>query len=106
MAVVHINNLTPASGVNTSFISALTDFDYFVSVVCANKGMGDAKVTIYAASAGAAESAKMYFCKEQVISGNTTFETKKLTVPNSKALYIMSDNGNVAFSCVGLKTAV
>ena len=106
MAVVHINNSTPASGVNTSLISALTDFDYFVSVVCANKGMGDAKVTIYAASAGAAESAKMYFCKEQVISGNTTFETKKLTVPNSKALYIMSDNGNVAFSCVGLKTTV
>lgn len=106
MAVEHINNLTPASGVNTSLISALTDFDYFVSVVCANKGMGDAKVTIYAASAGAAESAKMYFCKEQVISGNTTFETKKLTVPNSKALYIMSDNGNVAFSCVGLKTTV
>lgn len=106
MAVEHINNSTPASGVNTSFISASTGFDYFVSVVCANKGMGDAKVTIYAASAGAAESAKMYFCKEQSISGNTTFETKKLTVPNSKALYIMSDNGNVAFSCVGLKTAV
>lgn len=106
MAVEYINNLTPASGVNTSFISASTGFDYFVSVVCVNKGMGDTKVTIYAASAGAAESAKMYFCKEQVISGNTTFETKKLTVPNSKALYIMSDNGNVAFSCVGLKTAV
>lgn len=106
MAVVHINNSTPASGVNTSFISASTGFDYFVSVVCANKGMGDAKVTIYAAAAGAAESAKMYFCKEQSVSGNTTFETKKLTVPNSKALYIMSDNGNVAFSCVGLKTAV
>ena len=106
MAVVHINNSTPASGVNTSFISASTGFDYFVSVVCANKGIGDAKVTIYAASAGAAESAKMYFCKEQSVSGNTTFETKKLTVPNSKALYIMSDNGNVAFSCVGLKTTV
>lgn len=106
MAVEHINNSTPASGVNTTFISALAGFDYFVSVVCANKGMGDAKVTIYAAAAGAAESAKMYFCKEQVISGNTTFETKKLTVPNSKALYIMSDNGNVAFSCVGLKTSI
>lgn len=106
MAVEHINNLTPAASVNTSLLAASTGFDYFASVVCVNKGMGDAKVTIYAASAGAAESAKMYFCKEQVISGNTTFETKKLTIPNSKALYIMSDNGNVAFSCVGLKTAI
>lgn len=104
MAVTYFNNQTPAANTVVTLIATSNIYDYFTSVVCVNKGLADARVTVYAESAGDAEGARMYYCKDQVISGNSTFETKKLTITGTKALKSLSDNGNVVFSSVGLRT--
>ena len=104
MAVEYFNNQTPASNTAVQMIAVSATHDFFTSVVCVNKGMGDAKVTVYGASSGATEAQIMYYCKEQIVPGNTTFETKKLTITGTKALFAKSDNGNVAFASVGLRT--
>ena len=104
MAVTYFNNQTPAANTVVTLIATSNVYDYFTSVVCVNKGLGDARVTVYGESSGDAESAKMYYCKEQVVPGNSTFETKKLTITGTKALKALSDNGNVVFSSVGLRT--
>lgn len=104
MAVEFFDTETPAADVVATIIPLSNTHDFFTSVVCANKGFGEAKVTVYAESAGGTELQRMYFCKEQTISGNTTFETKKLTITGTKVLYAVSNNGNVCFSSVGLKT--
>ncbi len=103
MAVTYFNNLTPAANTVVTLIATSNVYDYFTSVVCVNKGLGDARVTVYAESAGDAEGARMYYCKDQVVLGNSTFETKKLTITGTKALKASSDNGNVVFSSVGLR---
>ena len=105
MAVEYFNNKTPAAGVAFNLIPVSQSYDYLTSVVCINKGMGDAKVTIYAMTAGGAEADTMYFSKEQVVPGNSTYETKKLTSAGTKALWALSDNGNVSFASVGLRTS-
>jgi hypothetical protein len=104
MAVTYFNNQTPAANTVATLIPTSALYDYFTSVVCVNKGLGDARVTVYAESAGDVEGAKMYYCSGQVVSGNSTFETKKLTITGTKALKVLSDNGNVVFSSVGLRT--
>jgi hypothetical protein len=105
MAVEYFNNKTPAAGVAFNLIAVSASYDYLTSVVCTNKGMGDAKVTIYAMTSGGTEADTMYFAKEQVVPGNSTFETKKLTITGTKALWALSDNGNVSFASVGLRTS-
>ena len=104
MAVSYFNNQTPAANTVATLISESEVYDYFTSVVCVNKGLGDARVTVYAESAGDDEEDIMYYCKNQVVPGCSTFETKKLTVTGTKELKAVSDNGNVVFSSVGLQT--
>ncbi|NBR35778.1 MAG: hypothetical protein EBT80_00045 [Chitinophagales bacterium] len=104
MAVAHLGSTTPAADTETQILAESVAFDYFVSVVCANKGMGDVRVSVYAKAVGAAENEIMYFVKDQVVAGNTTFETKKMTLADDHALYVKSSHPVVSFGCTGLKT--
>ncbi len=104
MAVEFFDTETPTAGAVATIIPASSTHDFFTSVVCANKGLGEAKVTVYGLSSGETELQRMYYCKDQIVPGNTTFETKKLTISGTKALYATSSNGNVCFSSVGLKS--
>lgn len=104
MAVEYFGNTTPAGETETQILAESAAYDYFLSVTCANTGMGDARVSVYAKAVGDTESEYMYFVKNQIVPGNTTFETKKLTLADDHALYVKSSHPVVSFACVGLKT--
>lgn len=104
MAVAYLGNVTPAANTETQILAESVAFDYFVSVVCANKGMADVRVSVYAKAVGDTDDQFMYFVKDQIVSGNTTFETKKMTLADDHALYVKSSHPVVSFGCTGLKT--
>jgi len=103
MPIAYLGNTTPPSNTETQILAESADYDYFVSVVCANKGLGEARVSVYAKAVGEPETSFMYFVKDQVVGGNTTFETKKLHLADDHALYVKSSNQNVSFACTGLR---
>lgn len=104
MAVAHLGTATPAANTETQILAESVAFDFFVSVVCANKGMGDARVSVYAKAVGDQDDDFMYFVKDQIVAGNSTFETKKLALADDHALYVKSSHPVISFGCTGLKT--
>lgn len=104
MAVKYFGNVTPSGGVETQILAESAAFDYFVSVTCANKAMGDATVSVYAKAVGDTDDEFMYFAKDVNVAGNSVFETKKLTLADDHALYVKSSHPVISFACVGLET--
>ena len=104
MAVEYFGHAQPAANTETQILSESAAYDFFVGVTCANTGMGDVRVSVYAKAVGDEESDFMYFCKNQIVSGNTTFDTKKLSLSDDHALYVKTSHPIVSFAAVGLKT--
>lgn len=103
MAVLsYLGNSTPTANTDAVLLQPDLDFDYFVSVMCTNKGLGDAKVTVYSKALGDGEAETLYAAYELVIPGKTSWETKKWALAGDHALYAKSDNGNVSFAATGI----
>ena len=104
MAVKHLGLANPQNNSPVQILAESASFDYFLSVVCVNKGMGDTLVSVYAKALLDSEGEYMYFIKDQTVPGNTVFETKKMTLGEDHALYVKCSHPVVSFSCAGLKT--
>ncbi|MFM9051556.1 MAG: hypothetical protein ACKOKF_04440 [Bacteroidota bacterium] len=103
MAIIqYLGNDTPAANTPAVLVQPDADYDYFVSVMCVNKGLGDAKITVYSKSLEDNEQQTLYAAYEMVLPGKTTWESKKWSLYGDHALYVKSDNGNVAFTATGI----
>jgi hypothetical protein len=103
MAVLqYLGNGTPAADTPLVLLQPDLDYDYFVSVMCTNKGLGEARVTVYSKSLDDTEAQTLYAAYETVISGKETWETKKWALNGDHALYVLSNNGNVSFAATGI----
>lgn len=105
MAVTHLGMATPANTTPVQVLAETIAFDYFVSVSCANKVMGDVRVSVFSKALLDSENEYLYFVKSQSVSGNSTFETKKIHLPDDHALYVQTERGDsISFAVTGLKT--
>jgi len=103
MAILqYLGNGTPAANASLNLLQPDDEYDYFVAVLCTNKGLGEARITVWSKSLEDTEAQTIYAAYEMVLSGKSTWETKKWALDGDHGLYVKSDNGNVAFSVTGV----
>lgn len=97
---LHIAN--PAA--NTPTLTFNVSSFYLLAVIAANKSSNDeTRISVWLApNDTATESEWGYIVKDLQIDPSDSFETFRFPAVANDYLYVMSDNGNVSFTTVGI----